>query len=243
MILENLSNASLKKYDKFKRGFFKSLLNSMMAGFYIGIGMVLLIYINDHFDAPYSKLLAALIFPLSLTVVVFTGADLFTGNVMLHSISAMNKKISKIEALKLISLSYFGNFLGAIVLAILVYFSVAPSDSLLTKTIDIATMKSSYEIINLIFKGILCNILVCLAILLVNITKDEVTKIILIFLTIAPFILLGHEHSVANMTVFSLATMINNFSIALILKNLIFVTIGNLIGGYLLALIYYLIDK
>ncbi len=243
MILENLTNASLKKYEKFKRGFFKSLLNSIMAGFYIGIGMVLLIYINANFPSPYSKLLSSLMFPLALTVVIYTGADLFTGNIMLHSISAMNGKLSKKDSVKLIVLSYFGNFLGAIIISALVYFSVTHDDALLQKTIDIATVKSSYNILNLLFKGILCNILVCLAILLVNIANNEVAKIILIFLPITTFVLLGYEHSVANMTVFSLAFMINTFSISLILKNLIFVTIGNIIGGFLLGLVYFLIDK
>lgn len=243
MILENLTNASLKKYEKFKRGFFKSLLNAIMAGFYIGIGMVLLIYINANFPSPYSKLLSSLMFPLALTVVVYTGADLFTGNVLLHCISFLDGKLSKANTIKLLCLSYLGNFIGAIIISILVYLSLSSKDPFLVKAIEISATKSSYAIINLIFKGILCNILVCLAILLVNVAKDEVSKIILIFLTIAPFVLLGYEHSVANMTIFSLAFIINKFSLALILKNLFFVTLGNIIGGFFLALAYYLIDK
>ena len=105
--------------------------------------------------------------------------------------------------------------------------------------LKLATGKTSFDFLSLLFKGIMCNILVCLAVLICSRKISDSAKLILIFWCILAFVSLGFEHSVANMTCFALAKMLNSdFTFALILKNLIPVTIGNIIGGALVALTY-----
>ena len=113
------------------------------------------------------------------------------------------------------------------------------SDEFNSALLKLATGKTSFNFSILLFKGIMCNILVCLAVLICSRKISDTSKLIMIFWCIFAFVSLGFEHSIANMTCFALTKILNpEFGFGLILKNLIPVTIGNIIGGFLVALTY-----
>lgn len=106
-----------------------------------------------------------------------------------------------------------------------------PIDHYLTSVVD---HKIHASIIQLFFKGVLCNWLVCLACFLPTRLKDDMAKMVIIFLLVFAFFFSGYEHSVANIAVFTLASIIPHdiaFTFSNVLHNLVPVTLGNIVGG------------
>ncbi len=222
----------------------------ILAGAYIGFGAALATLIG-HDAAKYiglglSRFITGAVFSVGLMLVVVAGAELFTGNnLMLMSVLDKQTKINKMFYKWFVV--YMANFLGSVLLAYL-YF-----ETHLWKMGDMAVGLSALKIalgkVNLTFgealsRGILCNWLVCLAVWMALASRDVVGKIFAIFFPIMAFVALGFEHSVANMYFVPLGIMLKNFvplnaSIDLanltwgsfFVKNLIPVTIGNIIGG------------
>ncbi|RVU55593.1 formate/nitrite transporter family protein [Anaerosphaera multitolerans] len=238
-IVSKLANLSVAKRTLYEDSKFKYLVSSMLAGFHVGVGlltMCLSIAIFADVSFPIVKLVNGFLFSLALSLVLAAGGDLFTGNVLVLSTGAMNKKVTTGDAVKICTFSYFGNFLGAILLSLVYYATDIPTDGMTDAIINLAISKASYGASALFFKGILCNILVCLGVLVYNKLENEAAKLIMIFWCILPFVALGFEHSVANMTCFTLAKMLTpDFTFAMMIKNLIPVTLGNIVGGFVLA--------
>ncbi|WP_027624842.1 formate/nitrite transporter family protein [Clostridium lundense] len=199
-----------------------------------------------------SKFVAGAVFPVGLMLVIICGAELFTGNCLMIT-GVLDKKLKTNDMIKNWILVYFSNFLGAMLIVLLLYFS--GSIGLNSGKLGGAVIKTAYAKCTLtaskaFCSGILCNIIVCLAVWGSYAAKDVVGKISIIWFPIMAFVVAGFEHSVANMyflfiglfsktnSIFSKASMLSyeelsKINMSNILHNLTWVTLGNIVGGAL----------
>lgn len=141
------------------------------------------------------------IFPVGLMLIVFIGGELFTGDCLLF-LGVLDKKVKVLQMLKVLVLVWIGNLIGSVIIAGLVYFSgqFGYSGGLLGAfTIKVALGKATMSFGAAFCSGILCNIFVCLAVLMAQTAKDPSGKIWGIFFPILAFVVSGYEHCVANM--------------------------------------------
>jgi len=215
-----------------------------------------------------ARLTAAVVFPVGLMMVILMGAELFTGDCLLV-IGLPEKDISIVQFFKTLSVVYLGNLIGGIVLSFLIVMSGQldySSGMLGAYTIKVAVGKVSLTPAKAISSGILCNILVCAAVIMATCAKDITGKLLVSFFVIMLFVTAGYEHCVANMyyiTVGIMAklnpdyvkvametyniseTQLSSLNIGtMIVNNLIPVTIGNIIGGScFIGLPFYYFNK
>lgn len=214
---------------------------------------------------PYgiTRLLAGLVFCLGLILVVVGGAELFTGNNLIVMAWA-SKKVTTTALLRNWVIVYFGNFIGAIGTAILMFYTkqyTFGADTVGIAALRIAITKSELDFVQAIALGILCNALVCMAVWLTFSARTTLDKIASIIFPITAFVAAGFEHSVANMYFIPYALLVKMFDPefmtriggkvinldsltwqAFFVNNLIPVTIGNIIGGtVLVAAVYWVI--
>lgn len=210
------------------------------------------------------KFVAGLIFPVGLILVLLAGAELFTGNNLIIA-AVLEKKVSFSAMIKNWLAVYIGNFIGSVFIAFLIVKSgqLSSGASLLGGiTIKIAYGKVSLSFVQAVFLGIMCNWLVCLAVWLCYGAKDMTGKMLAAFFPIWLFITSGFEHSVANMyyipagifsksiSAYAAASGLSAEALANInwvnffIKNLIPVTIGNIIGGaFFVGMFYWICYK
>ena len=239
---------------------------SVLAGAFIGLGAMFATTTAAGSSAlPYgvARLLIGLTFCIGLILVVVGGAELFTGNNLIVMAWA-SRKVSTGGLLRNWVIVYLGNFVGSLGTAALVFFSkqyTSGSGSVGEAALKIAASKMHYGFIQAVALGILCNGLVCLAIWLTYSARSAADKILAIIFPITAFVAASFEHSVANMYFVPYALFIKAFDPAFVtgladkapelssltwgaffLKNLLPVTIGNIIGGSgLVALMYWFI--
>ena len=220
------------------------VLLGVLAGMFIAFGAVGAIIMGAlHTDPGVAKFMGAAVFPVGLMLVVMAGAELFTGN-NLMTIALMDKKIGVKGLLKNWSLVFIGNFIGSVIVAFLVFKGNVFSGAVADKAVAIATGKVGLAFDVAIFKAILCNILVVLAVWLATAAKDMTGKIFACWFPIMLFVLSGFEHSIANM----FFLYVGKYYGAAIttseiwVNNLLPVTLGNLIGGAMfIPVMYYFI--
>ena len=169
------------------------------AGIYIGFGSLLYsIILTLNGNPNFIKLIGALFFTIGLNFVVFFKAQLFTGNNLMF-FTLFKKEISFLDIIRNWIIVYLGNFIGAMVFGMVVFyiFSVVPNlDSTLNK---IANLKVSYNFQTAFTKALLCNFLVCMGIYFAIVFEKKKNKIIGIVIPITVFVFFGFEHSIANM--------------------------------------------
>lgn len=235
----------------------KMILLGVMAGAFIAFGgAASSVAAHGVADVGLARSIAGAIFPVGLMLVVFTGSELFTGN-SLMIMAVIDKKITLLKMIRNLVVVYFANFIGALIIDVLVFLSGQfdfSGGGLGAYTIKVALAKTSIAPVTAVISGILCNILVCLAIVLAGTAKDSIGRIFGIFFPIAAFVVCGFEHCVANMFYIP-AGMLAATNTAYVQKahelygitaqqcsslthftgteSLLFVTIGNIIGGVL----------
>lgn len=211
---------------------------------------------------PYgiTRFLAGLVFCLGLILVIVGGAELFTGNNLIVMAWASGK-VTSLALLRNWLIVYIGNFIGSISTAILMFFTkqyTFGGDAVGVTALRIAVTKVDYTFLQALALGILCNGLVCLAIWLTYSARSTLDKIVAIIFPISAFVAAGFEHSIANMYFIPYALFIRMFDPLYIakvehgipnlnhltwqsffIKNLIPVTVGNIIGGTLLVAVVY----
>ncbi|HPD63258.1 MAG TPA: formate/nitrite transporter family protein [Anaerolineaceae bacterium] len=241
-------------------------LLAVLAGVYIAFGGVFSTIISTGMVGfvPYGvmKTLQGLVFSLGLILVVVAGAELFTGN-MLMVVALANRKISFVQLFRNWGLVYAGNFIGSLLVAGLMLLArtyTFSSGELGKNILSIANAKLGYSFIQAFALGILCNILVCLAVWLSFSAKNTTDKILSVIFPITAFIAAGFEHCVANMYLIPVAIFLRRidpeFVVStqlsaealnwsnFIVKNLLPVSLGNILGGALfVGLIYFLAYK
>lgn len=226
-------------------GFFVS---SMLAGAYVGFGILLIFSIGGLLQgAVYTKLLMGISFGIALSLVVMAGSELFTGNNMVMALGVLQRGVTLRQTIRLWVICYAGNWIGSILLAVIFWASGFAKGETGVFIANAAAMKMSLPFVPLLLRGVLCNTLVCLAVWCAMRCKSESGKLIMIFWCLFAFITSGFEHSVANMTLLTiglLSPMEAAISLSGYFYNILTVTLGNMIGGIVLvALPYYLISK
>lgn len=232
------------------------IMLGILAGVFIGLGaMYYVIVVSDaSLGFGLGRLLGGLVFSVGLIMVVIAGAELFTGNNLLVMAWA-DKKISFYEVLRNWAVVCVANFVGAAGLAILVYMSRhhEMNGGLIGETYTrIASAKCNLSFQQAFFSGMLCNVLVCLAVWMSLAGRSVADKMLVIIFPVSAFVAAGFEHSVANMYLIPMGWMMqldspvaagaDAISWIGFIKNIFPVILGNLAGGSgFVALFYYFI--
>ena len=231
---------------------FSVLVLGILAGAYIGFGGVLATSVT--FDLPqylgtgFTKFLSGSVFSLGLMLVIIAGAELFTGNNLMIS-SVMTRDITFGKMLKRWGLVYISNFIGSILIVLLFYYSglwKTGGEAIGEAAVRIASGKVSLPFSEALIRAIGCNWIVCLAVWMAISARQTIGKIFAIFFPIMGFVAIGFEHSVANMYFVPMGLFLKDFAGvatpsgfnpemlnwgAFFVRNLVPVTIGNIIGG------------
>jgi nitrite transporter NirC len=239
--IKDLATAARKKASFGLKNPLHYFTLSMMAGVYVGFGIILIFSIGGPLkalDAPIIKTVMGASFGIALTLVIFAGSELFTGNTMILTIGSLAKEVRWRQTLWLWLLCLVGNFAGSVLLAWAFVASGLGSQAITAQFItDVAIAKSTAPFLELFIRGILCNMLVCLAVWTSSRTKNDSAKILLIFWCLFAFIGSGFEHSIANMTLLAVPVFLPGAdsikALGNMFSNLLPVTLGNMIGGAL----------
>lgn len=237
-VIDKISSSAETKRELFITNRKAYLLHGILAGAYIGLGIVLIFVIGAPLaeaHSPYTSLIMGATFGIALSLVILAGADLFTGNTLVLSMGLLNGRLNWNETIKMMTVNYFANFAGSLMVAFIVYqagtFSSPTNEHFLA---FIAAKKMHLSFTSLFFRGILCNWLVTLSVWCCYRLKSEAAKLVMIFWCLLGFIGPGYEHSIANMTLLSLANLVSSshdISWNGVLHNLIPVTLGNMVSG------------
>ena len=231
----NFARDKVKALKRNPGGFF---VGSMMAGAYVGFGIILIFVLGSAADPQSKKLIMGTSFGIALTLVVFAGAELFTGHNMYMPLALFKKKITSNDLILVWVTVWVGNLVGSAFVGILFVLGGASGiiDVIDSFVNHVAIDKMNASVVQLLARAMLCNWLVCLALWMAARTNNDTAKCIVIFWCLFGFIASGFEHSVANMTLFSIA-LLGEHAEAVSLYgagyNLFWVTIGNLLSGSL----------
>ncbi|GGE71129.1 formate/nitrite transporter family protein [Priestia taiwanensis] len=241
--IEYIEHITENKKNMLKQTPLDYFLRASFAGALLAFVFVMCIKFAQPFHAAGSEatyFVYSLFFGIALILVIFGNAELFTSNTMYFTISTMRKKTTIGDTLKIWTACYIGNFIGAILFAVIFYyagiFANIPDNHFLHSVVN---GKLSADTIQLFFRAILCNWIVCLACFLPTRMQSESAKIITIFLTVLVFFSSGYEHSVANMGLFSIAFFTYGLDVTSTLHNLVPVTLGNIVGGMVFVGMFY----
>lgn len=275
--MENIYNTPAETIDgNIRAGVTKANLNiwkmifmGIMAGVFIALGgEASNVAVHNIQNVGIARLVAGLIFPVGLMMIVLIGGELFTGNCLLI-MDIMDKKVTVLQVVRNLVVVYFSNMLGALLATALTFASGQfdySSGLLGAYTIKVAVGKCNLDFFPAVCSGILCNILVCIAILMAGTAKDIIGKLVAILFPIMAFVTSGFEHCVANMfyipagmfaainssyvqaaeEAYGLTAEQIHASLSLqgYLSNLIPVTLGNIIGGMVcVGIVFYEINK
>lgn len=248
--INKVASAAEAKVNLLNKGKGRYILSSMLAGLYVGLGIMLIFSIGGILTAANlasTKVIMGVSFGVALALVIMAGSELFTGNNFIMTIGFLKKKASLLDVIKIWVFSFIGNLMGSVLGGYIFYAAGLANGPIGKFIVKASAGKMGLPIHELISRGILCNVLVCLAVWCSFKMKEESGKLIIIFWCLFAFITSGFEHSVANMTLFSMALFIPHTAAVTLsgfAYNIFFVVIGNIIGGALvLAVPYYLISK
>lgn len=215
-------------------------VSAILAGLFIGLGYTgYLIVSGIMVDAAVGKVVGALLFPVGLLLVLIAGADLFTGNTLV-TMAWYKKEIKLSDVAKNLSIVWLGNLVGALFLVVLVYYSNTFSGSIAEGVMHLAEKKVHLNMVELLTRSTLCNILVAITVYMSYAAKDVTGKVIISYIPIWLFVITGFEHCVANMFVLPMGYLLGaDITIGQIIGNIVPVTIGNIVGGMLVTAAYY----
>lgn len=222
------------------------------AGGFVGLGGLYYTLIVSDPTLPFaaSRVLGGLAFSLGLVLVVIAGAELFTGNNLLVMAWA-ERRITTAEVARNWVVVYLSNAFGAIGLVVIVYLAhhgQLNQGAVAAQYVKIAAAKTALPFWEAFFKGVLCNLLVCLAVWLAMAGRSVADKVLAIVFPVSAFVAAGFEHCVANMYLIPLGILWSDGSSGLtpdwwgLAANLLPVTLGNIAGGSIMVgAVYYLI--
>ena len=218
------------------------LVRTMLAGAYIGIGVLIMATAGGPLvvaGSPFAPLVQGLVFGVALTIVLVAGAELATSAMMILTQGALRGAIGWARAGLTLLACLGGNLLGAMIFAFLVHVSgvVAPGTPGGTVLAGMLEHKADATSMELFTRGILCNLLVCVAVWSAARMRSEGARLVVVFGCVMVFITSGFEHVVANMTTFSLGLYggLPGADVIEMARNLTLVGLGNLVGGALLV--------
>lgn len=233
---------------------FKTFLLGIFAGIFIGLAGIASTTASCTVPAgSFSRLLGAVVFPAGMAMCLISGGELFTGNSLII-ISVLERRVPLPKMLKNWFFSYIGNFLGASFVAVLVVYGHTPSlfgGALAQGIVNAGMARTDLSFQESLIRGILCNILVCIAVWMAFASKNVSGKLLTSFWPIFLFVLCGFEHCVADMYFGAAAlltaaeygiTAASLTPVNFLFKSLLPVTLGNIIGGtFIVGLGYWAI--
>ncbi len=233
----------------------RMIVLGMMAGMFIALGGAISnTAVHDIANVGLARTLAGVIFPVGLLMIILVGGELFTGNCLMI-MATMNKRIKVSGLIRNLVIVYFSNLIGSLIIDVLIFYSGNldyTGGTLGAYTIKVALGKVNIAPGKAIVSGILCNFLVCMAILMAGSAKDVIGKIFATWFPIFAFVIGGFEHIVANMFYIPTgilaatnpdyvakaeelygitADQLSALDLGGLLHNFIPVTIGNILGG------------
>jgi len=222
------------------------ILLGLLGGLYIGFGGALatLVLTDNSLGFGLGRFVAGLSFSLGLIMLIVAGGELFTGN-NLMVLAYAGGKLSTRAVLRNWVIVLAANAAGAILLALTIHASgVLDGNAVKATAVKIAEAKSQLAIGPAFVRGILCNMLVCLAVWLSVGARSVEGKAIAIALPIGAFVALGFEHCVANLYLLPIG-MLSGAQIGIddVVGNIVPVTIGNMLGGVLVAVAYFRLPR
>ncbi len=249
--------ASDAKLTNFKTRPIGYAASAALAGFFIGLGFLFSQMIKMQLaDSPVNigPLASALMFAVGLVLVFFAGAELFTGNNLPFGLALFEKRHKPLHVIQVLAYGWLFNLVGSLILALVFRLTRAGGAAMDAQVLATVAGKIDLTIPEMLTRAILCNVFVCLAVWGAGAIANEAAKLTFAVLNVGAFVLMGLEHCVANMTIFSYALLFSQSDqMALIgrtvsasgmINNLLWVTIGNLIGGIIfVALPYYLTSR
>lgn len=216
----------------------RMLVLAILAGAFIALAGVGSTWASMHVEnLSLRRLIAGCVFPSGLAMVVFTGTELFTGNCLM-SIALLEKRITATDMLRNWLVVYIGNFIGAAAVA-----AIAVWGGVFAGAEEYLIASAAAKVLPLeqgLLRGILCNVLVCLGVLMAAAATDGGGKVLSLFYPVAIFVMAGYEHSVANMYYLTAGVLAGAKEtlvqqgvsvLGMYVQNLVPVTIGNIIGG------------
>lgn len=235
--------------------FGKAFVLAMFAGAFIAFGGLFFTVFLADTDLTWGlqRVIGGLCFCLGLVLVLLCGAELFTGNSLMVC-ALKSGKISAGDLARNWVTVWLGNFAGALVVVALVFFAgiyKLNGETVATSMVSVAAGKVTPDWVTLFFRGILCNIFVCLAVWIGFAGRTVVDKVVGILLPISAFVACGFEHCVANMYFLPMGAMMvangygsemagaASLNIGGILFNLSAATLGNIVGGALIVALGY----
>lgn len=233
--MEKMASASEGKINLVNSSLVKYFGRAIMAGIFIMLATILSNVVGAVLSKNFpeaAKISGSALFSFAIIAVVFFGGELFTGNNLVMFIGLIKKKVSLSSTLKVWIYSFVGNFIGIFLFAYLFVASGASVEIVKSYIEPIVSTKVSLSVMQLIIRGILCNFAVCLAVYTGIRLKSECGKMVLMLLCVFTFVVSGFEHSIANLAVFSIAYFaFGSIPLLGVLNNLLWVVIGNILGG------------
>ncbi len=231
-------------------------LLGVLAGAFIGLGAMLFVLVKSDATLGFatSSVLGGLVFSVGLFMVVVAGAELFTGNNLIVMAWA-DGRVSTAQVLCNWGIVCLANFVGAAALALLVFASGHASlngGAVAHKVVQIALAKQELPFVMALLRGVLCNVLVCMAVWMAMAGRSVTDKAVAVVLPVTAFVAAGFEHSIANMYLIPLAMLLQHDGLTGhaaitwggMLGNLLPVILGNVLGGaVLVAGVYHVIYK
>lgn len=244
----NGAKAKLNLLNNNPAGYF---ISAIVAGIFIAFGGFVTFSIGGYLTASgetMTKVITSASFAAALSLIVMAGAELFTGNNFVMASASFAGEVKWSDTARLWAICYVGNLIGSLFAAALFHLTGIPNGAVGEFFANTAAAKMSGSAMNLFFKGLFCNTLVCIAVWCGTKMKTESGKLIMIFWCIYVFMVCGFEHSIANMTAMAVGLMDPNgvagITIGGYIHNLLWVTLGNMVGGiFFVAWPYYMIQK
>ncbi|MGX8178441.1 formate/nitrite transporter family protein [Exiguobacterium artemiae] len=249
--LEGLRKKAVKSTQMLHMRPLEYMVRAMLAGVFIGFAIIFTLkainglYLNE---SPVTTLVGGLTFGVALVLIVYGGAELFTGNTMYFTTSTMRGFTSKMDTFKVWTLCFIGNGLGGLAFALL--FSqtgIIQELGMENWLFAVSETKIHHTTWEIFTRAIFCNWMVCLAIFIPKNMKNELAQIMMMMILVAVFFASGFDHVIANMALFSLALVVPHpeaISFAGAIHNLIPALFGNIIGGALfMGMVYTWLNK
>jgi formate/nitrite transporter len=248
---EMARRAEASAIRKANRDFISAFFLAVQAGSFIAFGAALYTFtVHDStLGVGLTNLIGGLTFSLGLILVIIAGADLFTGDTLMV-MGCFTGKIKVRQMLRSWLFVFLGNLAGALAIVMLIYFSghwFNGTSAVGAKALSIANHKVNLTFVQAFTSGMLCNILVCLAIWLCYSSRSVTDKILSILFPITAFVAMGFEHSIANMYFIPAGLLLkgnpevvgqlngadlSNLTLSgFLVDNLLPVTVGNMVGG------------
>lgn len=247
----NVCNGAKGKVSLLKNNPLGYFIAAVVAGIFIAFGGFVTFSIGGYLTASgetMTKVITSASFAAALSFVVMAGAELFTGNNFVMASASFAGEVKWADTIRLWVICYIGNLVGSLFASVLFHLTGIPTGAVGEFFANTAAAKMGGSALNLFFKGLFCNTLVCMAVWCGFKMKSESGKLIMIFWCIYVFMVCGFEHSIANMTCMAVGLLdpngIAGITVGGYVHNLLWVTLGNMVGGiFFVAWPYYMIQK